>query len=380
LIVVMLGLCWVGLCLGWAAWVLRPASRSAVLPPWRRRAVPWTGLAVLLAVFITLAWSDTLRVLLRQVGFFAWLYGPDYQAAFVAGELRGTDASRVTLWVSVFTLPLNLVSVTALFYAMSGTRPYQLGLTTSRLGKNLLLGVLTAVCVVPVVYLVLTGDNWLLRLVTGGEPEEHPITRLMLGHPLPIDLAIGGLAAIVAAPFAEEFLFRGVIQPWFRARGWGGYVGLAVALVLAVYVRWPGLRAAWRESDWQGRWPELLPAAFVLAMAPGYLLLRAKAPPAAGAVYATSLLFAVVHGFALSHVVPLFCFALVLGTLRYRTQSLVPSVVTHGLFNAVAWAVLLLPQPAANPEKGKDDTSARARAEPVSTSSAVPGSVLPRRT
>jgi membrane protease YdiL (CAAX protease family) len=336
---------------------------------------------VLLAVLLVyVLWPALLLEGLRALGFFGWVYGAEFQARLVAGEVKGLDATRCSFWLGDLALPLNLLSVVGLFFALSGTRPYQLGLTTGRLGRNLLLGVITAVCVVPLVYLVLSLVNWLLQRGTGGAPEEHPITKLIQSHPPPVDLVVSGFAALFAAPIVEEFLVRGIIQPWFRAHRWGGYAGLAGALLLAVSRRWSGLEAGWREHGWQQAWPELLPAALVLVMAPGYLLLRAKAPPAAGAVYVTSLLFAAAHAFSLSHVVPMFFFALALGALRYRTQSLVPCMVTHALFNGVAWVLLLLPQPPAEPEKGKDDTDARARAELVSTSSAVPGSVPPRRT
>jgi membrane protease YdiL (CAAX protease family) len=242
-----------------------------------------------------------------------------------------------------------------------------------------LLGVVTTVCVVPLVYLILLAVSRLQQRWIEVTPEEHPITRLIHGRPAPIDLFVSGFAALLAAPFLEEFLFRGVIQPWFRVHRWGGFLGLAGALFLALVRRWSGLQSAWAEHSWHGAWHELLPAAFVLVMVPGYLVLRVRGPAAAGAIYATSLLFAAAHSFAWPSPVPLFFFALALGAVKYRTQSLVPSVVTHALFNSVAWVILLV-QPADKVEKGKDVTDARTRVEWVSTSSAVPGSVLPRRT
>jgi membrane protease YdiL (CAAX protease family) len=376
----MLGMVWLVMVVAWAGWLLRPA-RSAVLPPYRRRAVSWGGAEVLLALFISqFLWPSVLAQGLRTIGFFGWIYGPDFQAQLASGALQGNDSNRVKLWVTDLAAPLTVVSILALLYVLSGARPYQFGLTMSRLMKNVLLGVMSAVCVVPVVYMILFAVNGLLRLWTGESPEEHPITRLIQSHPPPIDLVVGGLAAIVAAPFTEEFLFRGIIQPWFRTRSWGGLVGIAGALFLSLYLRLPGLQAGWREHGWAGAWPELLPVAFVLLMAPGYFFIRARAPAPVGAVYATALLFGAAHSFAWPSPVPLFFFALALGALRYRTQSLVPSVVTHGLFNAVAWVILLLPQPVEKPEKGKEATDARPRVELISTSSAVPGSVLPRRT
>jgi membrane protease YdiL (CAAX protease family) len=373
-----LGLLWAVLCLAWAIWLLRPARRSILLPPWRRRAVPWTGWEFLFAWLAVLVWPAFVVELLGASGFFGWLYGPDFQAAFVERKLKGLDTARVLLWASDLALPLTLASILVVFFALSGTRPYQLGLTASRFGRNLLLGVTTTVCVVPVVYLILYLVNWLLRLGIGEAPEPHVIERLILSHPPPVDYVASGLGALVIAPIMEELLFRGITQPWIRVRSWGGYAGIAGALCLALERRWSGLTAAWAASDWGGTWPQLLPAAFVVVMVPGYLLVRAKAPPAAGAVYATALLFAAAHSAVWPTPVPLFFFALALGALRYRTQSLVPSVTAHALFNAVSWVLLLQPLPP--PEKGKEATDARVRVAPISTSSAVPGSALPRRT
>ncbi len=372
---------WLVLLAAWAAWLLRADSQSAVLPPQRRRAVPWGWAEVFWAFVLTVfVWPSALDWLLRATGFFGWVYGPEFNAALLAGALKGNDLVRATLWRSDLALPLNVFSMIGVLWAASGTRPYQLGLTTARVGRNALLGVLTAVCVVPVVYLILLGVNALLRGV-GEAPEEHPITKLVTSHPRTIDLVVGGVAALVSAPLQEELLFRGIVQPWCRARPWGGWLAMGGALLLALAARAVGLSEGWEAHGWAGAWPNLLPAAFVLVMVPGYMAVRARLPAAAGAIYATSLLFAAGHSFALSHPVPLFFFALALGTLRYRTQSLVPSIVTHGLFNGVAWVLLLLPtQPADKPEKGKETTDVRPRPSLVSTSSDVPGSLLPRRT
>jgi membrane protease YdiL (CAAX protease family) len=334
---------------------------------------------VLALLVSQLLWPSVVAGGFRVSGFLGWVYGPEFQSQFLAGKLEGPDASRVSLWLSAVTLPLNLFSIAWLFRVLSGTRAYQLGLTTNRLAKNVLVGVVTTVSVVPLVYMILVLSNWLLRYGTGGAPEKHPIQRVIEGHPPPLDLVVGGLAALVAAPLLEELLVRGIIQPWFRVRSWGGYLGIAGALFLSLSRRWTNLQAEWAESGWEGAWPQLLPAGFVLVMIPGYLAVHAKLPPAAGAIYAASLLFAAAHSFAWPSPVPLFFLSLAVGALRYRTQSLVPSVVVHGLFNSVAW-VLLLIQPAEKTEKGNDVTDARARVELTSTSSTVPASVLPRRT
>src|SRR5262249_10881389 len=127
-------------------------------------------------------------------------------------------------------------------------------------------GITSAVAVIPIVYLILYLANWLLRLAIGQSPQEHPITQLMQSHPRALDLVVAGWVAIVAAPILEEILFRGVLQPWFRKHIWGGDIGMAGALFLAVYKRWPEIQTKVYATGWSAVWPELMPAAFVLVM------------------------------------------------------------------------------------------------------------------
>jgi membrane protease YdiL (CAAX protease family) len=379
---------WLLMALAWAWWLLRPVRGPGVLPPQRRRAVPWGGAEVLVALILAMwLWPSLVAEALSASGFLAHVYGPDFQAEFARGALKGNDASRLSFWLNDLSTPLSLLSILAVFHVLSDTRPYQLGLTASRWGRNVVLGVTTTICVVPPVYLILYVVSQLQKRWIEVAPEEHPIQRLIQAHPPPIDLVVSGIAALVAAPFLEEFLFRGIIQPWVRTRRWGGYAALAGALFLAVARRGAGLQSGWTEHGWHGVWPELLPAAFVLVMTPGYLLVRARAPAAVGAVYATSLLFAAAHSFAWPSPVPLFFFALALGAVKYRTQSLLPSVVTHAMFNSLGWLMLFVPT-ADKPEKDKEVPDARARVEWVSAAGTTgrseprgwaPGIVPPRR-
>ena len=85
------------------------------------------------------------------------------------------------------------------------------------------------------------------------------------------------------------------------------------AMLLAVLYRIPGLQSALQGHDWSRFGLELLPAAFVAVLVPGYLLVRAVMPPAGGAIYATAVLFAIGHAKVWPSPVPLFFFALALG-------------------------------------------------------------------
>lgn len=122
-------------------------------------------------------------------------------------------------------------------------------------------------------------------------PYSHPIVEYLSTHRDPVAVGLVILSAVVAAPVAEEFFFRRVLQGWLETKepplDRGAAVGIsALAFALAHY----GQGLAW---------------------------------------------------------LPLFALGMVLGTIVRQTGSLVPAVLLHALFNAVS-VVLLLVQ--AHPE------------------------------
>jgi hypothetical protein len=128
----------------------------------------------------------------------------------------------------------------------------------------------------------------------------HPaIVDFLTTHRDPLSIGLVAFAAVVAAPIAEEFLFRRVLQGWLegwlepRAPRWGGVTAIVVS----------------------------------------------------------SLAFALAHlGQGLAWV-PLFFFGLVVGYLARQTGSIVPGIILHGLFNAVS-VVLVVLQTAASGTAG----------------------------
>lgn len=122
------------------------------------------------------------------------------------------------------------------------------------------------------------------------EPYRHVIVDFLAANRDPLSVGLVWFAAVVAAPIAEEVLFRGLLQGWLEAR-------------LDVHV--PG-----------------------------------RAGPLAIAVSAAA--------FALAHVgqglawLPLFFFGWVAGYLALQTGSLLPGIILHALFNAVSVVMLLL--------------------------------------
>lgn len=122
-------------------------------------------------------------------------------------------------------------------------------------------------------------------------PYRHPLVDLLLEQRDAAAIGLAAFSAVVTAPVAEELFFRRVLQGWLEKRLPGDGGGQAVGLAAA---------------------------AFALAHAG--------------------------QGLAF---LPLFPLALVLGHLVRRTGSLVPSILLHGLFNAVSLGLLLLQAPGA---------------------------------
>ncbi len=119
---------------------------------------------------------------------------------------------------------------------------------------------------------------------------EHPVIDTLAAGRSPFDVAAVVLAAVIAAPIAEELLFRRVILGWFDA--------------------------------------------------------RFPSPGGVVAILASALAFGLAHlGQGLAWI-PLVILGVALGELARRRGSLLPAILLHGLFNGVS-VVLLLLQPAA---------------------------------
>ena len=119
-IILLLGTCsllFFGLDFWGLYWFL---TRQPLLPPQRHRAVPWTGGEVCLVALIHF-------ILLGIPAFFVVL-PPGVAPADWSPEQR-VDVLRQTAWMSAALAPVELAAILLLLQVVSGTRPYQLGLT-----------------------------------------------------------------------------------------------------------------------------------------------------------------------------------------------------------------------------------------------------------
>jgi membrane protease YdiL (CAAX protease family) len=321
------------LAVGWLRWVVRRPP-SWLLPPQRHRLVPWQGSQVW-AFFLAARYIIPLSVaaLLTFTHALSRVYGPEFLSR---GE--ELDQSRLSIWATALAAPLSVALLLALM-KLDGAHAYQAGITGHRLAQDILLGGLSFCVLTPFI----RGVNSALALVWRmwvTVPGEHPLTRLAQPEALPIDWVIGLTAAVICAPILEELLFRGVLQPWCSRERHGGDIAVAVALGLSAYsVSIPLYRATGLRSGLIAAAPLL----FALAMLPVYAWLRARYRSATvNGLFGVALMFGVAHSGVWPSPVALTLLGVGLGILYYRTQSLVPVVVTHALFNGLSFVELLL--------------------------------------
>lgn len=197
---------------------------------------------------------------------------------FLVAAALPPDASIQLRLAGAAAAVLASTAVSAAALVNRGTPRALLGLSTAQLRADVVLG-FAGLGLVLAPLLALAGILDRIR------PYQHEIIDILTAHRDPLTLALVAVCACVAAPIAEEFLFRRVLQGWLERRE-----------------------------------------------PPG-------GPPAA--IIASSAAFALAHvGQGLGWI-PLFFFGLVCGYLARQTGSIVPGIVLHSLFNAVSLGLIL---------------------------------------
>jgi membrane protease YdiL (CAAX protease family) len=175
---------------------------------------------------------------------------------------------------SVMTLAIAIPALTI------RSRNWQSLRVSSRLpGRDVAAGLLMLLAITPALLLI---AGLLNRLV----PYHHPILDFLSTHREPGALALTAVSAVIVAPAAEEFFFRGVLQGWLE---------------------------------------RVAPAAAVPISAVAFGLAHAD------------------HGLGW---IPLVGFGLAAGVLSRQTGSLLASVTLHAGFNAIGLVAALLQLPA----------------------------------
>jgi membrane protease YdiL (CAAX protease family) len=237
-----------------------------------RRPVPWGANDLVLTLMSVVLLGIIARVTVDR---------------FYAGQPAGTSTPVEICLSSAIELCGVAIGIAWIRY-QAGATWADLGLDTSRLARNLGLGAAAFLAsVVPIFAL----QSLLLHWVD----YKHPLIEQIHAQPDMATFVSTAVAALVAAPLFEEFIFRVLLQGWFEAIE-------VKRRVMRLGV--PGEGPAW--------WPIVLSA----------------------------LLFALMHLGQGAAPIPLFLFAIVLGYLYQRTHRIWPSMVAHLLLNAATIFIL----------------------------------------
>ena len=230
--------------------------------PWRFETV----IMLVAGVFVCLSLGMVTIGILRQAGVAAF-QSPDSFACVLVATLSFQGAA----WVLIFLfLKLHDVDWREAF-----------GFRNENLFRALLTGCVMLLLALPVV-LALQQLSGVMLDKLGWHPAEQRAVDLLVTANSPWMRGYLAIFAVVLAPVAEEFIFRGVLFPFVKQLGWP--------------------RLAW---------------------------------------FGVSFLFAAIHLNAPTFV-PLFVLALALTWLYDRTDCLLASITAHSLFNGANLIVLFL--------------------------------------
>jgi membrane protease YdiL (CAAX protease family) len=315
----------------WLRAFKRLARGRPILPWAERRAVPWSAGAMLLCGL-----AGVLLVLVTQKAVGAWVALPE--GPWQLEDLTPVQQIAMVLAFSVSSL-LTMAVSGVLLRGVAGATWSDLGLERGRWLEDVRLGIgAYAMLVVPMLLLHILVQR-LTKLT-----EQHPFVDLLsndprFGYLLPI-----GVAALLAAPLAEEFFFRLVLQGWLERLMTRGSrpadpvgteleaVGTELEAGFAREPEGPPESRVLEVARPLPSWPGEPLAASPQSPVPQPPALRARLVP----IFVSALVFALAHVGQGAAPVALFFLALGLGYLYQRTHRLLPSVVTHFLINFTA--------------------------------------------
>ncbi len=257
------------------------------------------------------------------------------QVLYVAGKqaISGTASSSQSVeknftandWAFLATVPqicAFLVLLAGDYAVGGGVLLRELGVALRRLPRGIVYGAAAALIVLPPVWLCQSFLGWIYERVHFEHPQEHELLLMMReAHPLWVRVVLI-IAAVVVAPVAEEYLFRGHVQTLFRRLMMRGTKRPPVPAPVPVDVG-----QSIPVLNYGG------PASALVDDSPG-IDLRAWV-----AILLSSLLFASVH--PLWMWAAIFPLAIGLGYAYERTGNLWTCIFIHCTFNSVSTAVYL---------------------------------------
>jgi membrane protease YdiL (CAAX protease family) len=299
-------------------------SRGPILTFEPREPVPWGGVWTLLPVLL---------VLLTLVAAISGTSGaaPDEKQATATDLMERIALGSAEQMALVFAMMAVMIAVSRAKYV-------DLGLPKSgaELLEDLRIGFFAWLAALVPVY----GVQFLLISIFG-QAEGHPLIKMVEEQANPSLFVLAFVAAVVVAPLCEELLFRLVLQGWLE--------------------KWEDTELGWRippvpvptEIELGDTVATVTEKAVTIEAQPVEVAAALLTPPESGVgglpygwfpIGVSSLLFALAHVGYGPDPIPLFLLALIMGYVYQRTHRLVPSMVTHALFNGMSlfalWRVM----------------------------------------
>lgn len=170
--------------------------------------------------------------------FLALLVGA-VGANLLVGSKPGVNPAgnlRVTFFAVAIANTLMILGLPALLYLAAKVRPYQLGIHASRLISNAVFGVVQLA-----VWWPIAGTANVLVRSLFPVRAAHPAEDFLADRHGVGEWALFCYCLVVAAPLAEELLFRGILQAWL-CKWTGPFIaigGSALLFALAHSPTWP---------------------------------------------------------------------------------------------------------------------------------------------
>lgn len=173
----------------------RLVSGKSLLPRTPVRVVPWCARHVLGIVLLYMAIINVVPPLVF--------------AAMDIKPAKGTKLEPATLMMMMIAVNGTFIAIGPLLLAWwAKAGPADFGIERGKVGRDVLRGIVAWPLLAPIVF----GVQYLSIKVW--PPRKHPLLELVAGDPTSLNWGLTILSAVVLAPLAEEFLFRGVLLGW----------------------------------------------------------------------------------------------------------------------------------------------------------------------
>jgi membrane protease YdiL (CAAX protease family) len=338
---------------GPAVWLIvawRLLNRQPVLEQEPRRLASWGFVDLVVVVLLVMLAIVGLMTLARDMA------GIDI-APRAPGEVRQASLSQMLISAVAQLLATSLVGMFIL--VRTGCSLGDLGLTTKHVASDVLLGA-AAFCALAI------PTYGLQLLLTQFWPSVHPLIESLKADRDPQFIAVGLFAAVIAAPLAEEFVFRVLFQGWLEKMFDPAAIfrpNFFIHLLIGEHVESQPTEAVVCDanpaeltsgglSDPTLANPQQI--ADLGTNPPASPAAATEPPPAeplpvrfphwitdAVPITASAALFAIMH---LAHgpdFIALFFLAVGLGYVYRRTHRITPSLVVHFLLNLVSMIALI---------------------------------------